>query len=104
MSYLILPPVRRFPRYNDPGRLLQTRRGRCGEWANAFALCCRAIGLDTRYILDLTDHVWVEYFSDALGRWIHMDACEAAYDQPLLYEVGPSLSFITTCLCCQSLE
>ncbi|KAK9909396.1 hypothetical protein WJX75_001604 [Coccomyxa subellipsoidea] len=80
--------ITRFPRYNDPGRLLQTRRGRCGEWANAFALCCRAIGLDTRYILDLTDHVWVEYFSDALGRWIHMDACEAAYDQPLLYEEG----------------
>ncbi|BDA42082.1 Peptide-N(4)-(N-acetyl-beta-glucosaminyl) asparagine amidase A [Coccomyxa sp. Obi] len=78
----------RFPRYNDPGRLLQTRRGRCGEWANAFALCCRAIGLDTRYILDLTDHVWVEYYSESLGRWIHMDPCEAAYDQPLLYEGG----------------
>lgn len=77
----------RFPRYNDPGRLLQTRRGRCGEWANAFALCCRAIGLDTRYILDLTDHVWVEYYSQSLARWIHMDPCEAAYDQPLLYEV-----------------
>lgn len=78
----------RFPRYNDPIKLLETRQGRCGEWANCFALCCRAVGLDTRLVLDFTDHVWVEYYSTALCRWIHLDPCEAAVDTPLLYSLG----------------
>ena len=78
----------RFPRYNNPGRLLETRRGRCGEWANCFALCCVAVGAITRYVLDWTDHVWVEYYSPALRRYVHLDPCENAYDKPLLYEQG----------------
>jgi len=84
----------RFPRYNHPGKLLDTRKGRCGEWANAFALCCVSMGWETRYCVDFTDHVWCEVFDPSGGGrggggcWVHCDPCENAYDAPLMYESG----------------
>ncbi|KAF9392300.1 hypothetical protein CPB97_002450 [Podila verticillata] len=81
--------VTRFPRYGGVSKILfETRRGRCGEWAHTFTVCCRALGYKARYVHDTTDHVWTEVWSEHKKRWIHCDSCEAAYDQPLLYSTG----------------
>ena len=61
----------RFPRYNHPRKLLDTNIGRCGEFANCFTLCIRAMGYHARHVTDWTDHVWTEIFSEHLQRWIH---------------------------------
>ncbi|CAM9473536.1 unnamed protein product [Laminaria digitata] len=43
-----------------------------------------ALGFVCRWVVDWSDHVWVE--ARVAGRWVHVDPCEAAVDEPLLYE------------------
>jgi len=84
----------RFPRYNHPGKLLETRCGRCGEFANCKALILRSMGFEVRHVTDWTDHVWVEVYSDSQQRWIHCDGGKC--DDNLLYERwwGKKLNYI----------
>jgi len=92
---LTCPSEYRFPRFNTPLKLLETRSGRCGEAANLFTCLCRALSFRTRYIHDPTDHVWTEVYSENEHRWLHCDSCENLCDSPLVYEQGwkKNLSF-----------
>ncbi len=74
----------RFPRYNNVKQIVNNGgRGRCGEYSIFLYRILRALGHEARWVVDWADHVWAEVHFD--GRWVHMDPCEAALDNPFLY-------------------
>ena len=58
-----------------------------------------AAGLDVRLAIDWSDHIWVEAWSAAQAKWVHLDPCEASADRPLLYEVRHCGKGALTVLC-----
>lgn len=77
--------VSRFLRVNTLRPILRSRRGRCGEYAQAWLLFLRAWGYEARYVNDLKDHCWVELRLPGSSRWVHTDPCERAFDTPRMY-------------------
>jgi hypothetical protein len=79
----------RFPRFNSAQFVLNTRRGRCGEYSMLLFRFLRALGHECRWVVDYADHVWAEIDMsevDGQRRWVHLDPCEAAMDENLLYK------------------
>mmetsp|Transcript_43561 Transcript_43561/g.64652 ORF Transcript_43561/g.64652 Transcript_43561/m.64652 type:complete len:765 (-) Transcript_43561:747-3041(-) len=83
----------RFPRCNSAKSVLENKRGRCGEYSMLLYRMLRSLGHDARWVVDWADHVWAEVRlpspddpEEEQARWIHLDPCEAAMDENLLYE------------------
>ncbi|EKU23366.1 peptide-N4-(N-acetyl-beta-glucosaminyl)asparagine amidase, partial [Nannochloropsis gaditana CCMP526] len=77
--------IYRFPRSVSLRHVLQTRRGRCGEYSRLFFKTTEALGYVSCWVVDWEDHVWVEVRLPGKG-WVHLDPCEAAVNEPLLYQ------------------
>jgi hypothetical protein len=74
----------RFPRYNSVRHVIEHRRGRCGEYSMLLYRTLQHLGHDARWVVDWADHVWAEIYLN--GQWVHLDPCEAAVDEKLLYQ------------------
>lgn len=72
-----------FARYNSLSHIVEEGRGRCGEYAAVWYAIMQSLGYQSRWVVDWTDHVWVEI--NVQGDWVHMDPCEAAFADKMMY-------------------
>eukprot|EP00282_Hemiselmis_andersenii_P033194 CAMPEP_0169452028 /NCGR_PEP_ID=MMETSP1042-20121227/14009_1 /TAXON_ID=464988 /ORGANISM="Hemiselmis andersenii, Strain CCMP1180" /LENGTH=357 /DNA_ID=CAMNT_0009563973 /DNA_START=36 /DNA_END=1109 /DNA_ORIENTATION=+ len=73
----------RFPRFSSLERIIESGRGRCGEYSCLWYALGQALGYVTRWVVDWEDHVWIEV--KVQGQWCHIDPCEAAFEDKLMY-------------------
>jgi peptide-N4-(N-acetyl-beta-glucosaminyl)asparagine amidase len=85
-----------YARFHGPLQLFGTRRnrdwvmGQCEEFSRAGYALLASLGYEARYVLDFTDHVWIEVRLPSGGNstWFHADPSEGVLDSPLMYEKG----------------
>jgi len=87
-----------YARLHGPLALLGTRHhrswvmGQCEEFSRAGYALLASLGYVARYVLDFTDHVWIEVQlpggSGGAMEWVHADPSEGVLDSPLMYEEG----------------
>jgi len=78
----------RFPRYNAVSQILTMDKGRCGEYSMLLYQFLSSLGFtgkDIRWVVDWSDHVWVEILLND-NEYVHLDPCEAVVDHKLLYQ------------------
>lgn len=87
-----------YARFHGPLALFGTRQkrdwvmGQCEEFSRAGYALLASLGWEARYVLDFTDHVWIEVKlphpdTGKMG-WVHADPSEGVLDAPLMYETG----------------
>lgn len=81
-----------YSRFHGPLALFLTKHnrgqvmGQCEEFSRAGHALLSILGYKTRYVLDFTDHVWIEIWLPHEKRWVHADPSEGVLDNPLMYE------------------
>lgn len=85
-----------FERSSDPLRILQTGKGKCGEFSVLYAALCLAHGYQSRLVLAIDvnyrvlwfpQHEWAEV---RIGdQWIHVDPSDQVWNEPSHYKTWP---------------
>jgi len=87
-----------YARFHGPLALFGTRHkrdwvmGQCEEFSRAGYALLASLGWEARYVLDFTDHVWIEvklpHRDTGTMGWVHADPSEGVLGSPLMYENG----------------
>jgi len=82
----------KFERSDDPIRILQVGKGKCGEFSVLYVALCLAHGYESRLVVAadivfppyfVTPHSWAEVKVN--GQWVHVDPSDQVWNQSEMY-------------------
>lgn len=86
-----VPVNETFERHSDPLEILESGKGRCGEFSILYVAACLAHGYESRIIVAVDvcnlihwtgEHVWAEV---KLDDWVHIDPSDRTWNEPDRY-------------------